>query len=97
MEAADLDLIQKHSGDDMELKALYDQHVEFGRMLDKIENRPYLSPTQQQEVKELKKKKLAGKTKLFGFFVGQVMKATKGKANPKVVNDLLRDELGKRG
>ncbi|MFC1813437.1 Asp-tRNA(Asn)/Glu-tRNA(Gln) amidotransferase subunit GatB [Thermodesulfobacteriota bacterium] len=35
-----------------------------------------------------------GKTKLFGFFVGQVMKETKGKANPKIVNELLRAELG---
>ena len=34
-----------------------------------------------------------GKDKLFGFFVGQVMKATGGKANPKVVNDLLRQKL----
>lgn len=32
----------------------------------------------------------AGKTQLFGFFVGQVMKATKGKANPQVVNERLR-------
>ncbi len=36
----------------------------------------------------------AGRTKLLGFFVGQVMKATGGKANPKVVNDLLRSRLG---
>ncbi len=35
----------------------------------------------------------AGKEGLFGFFVGQVMKASKGKANPKVVNDLLRAKL----
>ena len=35
----------------------------------------------------------AGKEKLFGFFVGQVMKKSKGKANPKVVNDLLRSKL----
>jgi aspartyl-tRNA(Asn)/glutamyl-tRNA(Gln) amidotransferase subunit B len=35
----------------------------------------------------------AGKEKLFGFFVGQVMKRTQGKANPKVVNDLLRERL----
>ncbi|GAB4136153.1 MAG: Asp-tRNA(Asn)/Glu-tRNA(Gln) amidotransferase subunit GatB [Sphingomonadales bacterium] len=34
-----------------------------------------------------------GKDKLFGFFVGQVMKATGGKANPAVVNDLLRKAL----
>ncbi len=36
----------------------------------------------------------AGKTKLLGFFMGQVMKETKGKANPQVVNDLLKKELG---
>ncbi|MCY3981903.1 MAG: Asp-tRNA(Asn)/Glu-tRNA(Gln) amidotransferase subunit GatB [Alphaproteobacteria bacterium] len=35
----------------------------------------------------------AGKTKLLGFFVGQVMKATSGKANPKTVNELLRAKL----
>ncbi len=34
-----------------------------------------------------------GKQKLFGFFVGQVMKATKGKANPKIVNEELRKKL----
>ena len=34
-----------------------------------------------------------GNEKLFGFFVGQVMKASKGKANPKVVNDILRSKL----
>lgn len=34
-----------------------------------------------------------GKTKTFGFFVGQVMKATKGKANPQVVNALLKKKL----
>jgi aspartyl-tRNA(Asn)/glutamyl-tRNA(Gln) amidotransferase subunit B len=34
-----------------------------------------------------------GKEGLFGFFVGQVMKASKGKANPKVVNDLLKEKL----
>jgi aspartyl-tRNA(Asn)/glutamyl-tRNA(Gln) amidotransferase subunit B len=36
----------------------------------------------------------AGKDKLFGFFVGQVMKAMAGKANPGVVNELLRKALG---
>ncbi|MEW6408882.1 MAG: Asp-tRNA(Asn)/Glu-tRNA(Gln) amidotransferase subunit GatB [Nitrospirota bacterium] len=35
----------------------------------------------------------SGKEKLFGFFVGEVMKATKGKANPAVVNNLLRKRL----
>jgi len=35
----------------------------------------------------------AGKEKLLGFFVGQVMKETKGKANPKLLNDLLLKRL----
>jgi len=35
----------------------------------------------------------AGKEKLFGFFVGQVMKATQGKANPALLNELLRKRL----
>ncbi len=34
-----------------------------------------------------------GKKKLMGFFVGQVMKETKGKANPKMVNELLKTKL----
>ena len=38
---------------------------------------------------------LSGKDKVFGFFVGNVMKATKGKANPKQVNDLLKSKLSK--
>ena len=39
--------------------------------------------------KEMVSQYKSGKTKLLGFFVGQVMKKTKGKANPKLLNDLL--------
>jgi aspartyl-tRNA(Asn)/glutamyl-tRNA(Gln) amidotransferase subunit B len=35
----------------------------------------------------------SGKEALFGFFVGQVIKASKGKANPKIVNERLRAKL----
>ena len=35
----------------------------------------------------------SGKEKVFGFFVGQAMKATKGKANPQQVNEMLRKKL----
>ncbi len=35
----------------------------------------------------------SGKEKLFGFFVGQVMKETQGKANPQMINDLLKRKL----
>ena len=42
-----------------------------------------------EEVKAFKN----GKTKLLGFFVGQIMKKTKGKADPKLVNKLIADKL----
>ena len=35
-----------------------------------------------------------GKTKLLGFFVGQIMKETRGQANPKLANELLKAKLG---
>lgn len=38
---------------------------------------------------------LSGKEKVLGFFVGQIMKETKGKANPQLVNQLLKTELEK--
>ena len=38
----------------------------------------------------------SGKDKVFGFFVGQVMKLSKGKANPQQVNSLLREKLGQQ-
>ena len=44
------------------------------------------NPTQLEQYKN-------GKKKLFGYFVGQVMKATQGKANPKLVNKLLKKML----
>ena len=37
----------------------------------------------------------SGKDKLLGFFVGQVMKETKGQGNPKIVNQLLKEKLKK--
>ncbi|BDP53799.1 hypothetical protein EfmJHP35_17230 [Enterococcus faecium] len=46
----------------------------------------------QQSVDDFKN----GKDRAVGFLVGQIMKATKGQANPGVVNKLLKDELAKR-
>ena len=40
---------------------------------------------------------LAGKTKAFGFLMGQVMKATQGKAPPQLVNQLLKERLAAKG
>jgi aspartyl-tRNA(Asn)/glutamyl-tRNA(Gln) amidotransferase subunit B len=45
------------------------------------------NPTQVADYKN-------GKTQIIGYFVGQVMKSTKGQANPKMVNDILKERLG---
>ncbi|WP_026486621.1 Asp-tRNA(Asn)/Glu-tRNA(Gln) amidotransferase subunit GatB [Caldanaerobius polysaccharolyticus] len=45
----------------------------------------------QKSVKDYK----SGKEKAFGFLVGQIMRATKGKANPQVANKILKEELDK--
>jgi aspartyl-tRNA(Asn)/glutamyl-tRNA(Gln) amidotransferase subunit B len=44
------------------------------------------NPTQVEQYR-------SGKDKVFGFFVGQVMKASQGKANPAQVNDILKAKL----
>ncbi|HBA43590.1 MAG TPA: Asp-tRNA(Asn)/Glu-tRNA(Gln) amidotransferase GatCAB subunit B, partial [Alphaproteobacteria bacterium] len=44
------------------------------------------NPDKVEEVK-------GGKEKLLGWFVGQVMKATQGKANPQIVNEMLRGKF----
>ena len=58
---------------------------ELNKLVDKVLENHYKS------VEEYMK----GKDKLFGFFVGEVMKESKGKANPKIVNKLLRERLKK--
>ena len=48
-----------------------------------------LLATNQQQVEQYR----AGKTKVIGFFVGQMMKQTRGKGNPAVINSLLKEKL----
>lgn len=38
----------------------------------------------------------SGKTKIIGFIVGQVMKSTKGRSNPKIVNEIIIEEITRR-
>ena len=60
-------------------------HSEIESMVEKIIND---NPDQH-------KKYLSGKDRLFGFFVGQVMKESQGKANPSQVNEILKKKLKK--
>lgn len=64
MDQSDLALIVEHCDQDAELKALFDEHVTFEKLIEKLESKPYLNPTEDKEVKELKKKKLAGKMRI---------------------------------
>ena len=56
---------------------------ELEKLIEKVINE------NQDKVKEYK----SGKEKLFGFFVGQAMKVSGGKANPQLVNELLKKKL----
>ena len=47
------------------------------------------------EHQEQKNQYLSGKEQVLGFLIGKVMQKTKGKANPKLVNDLMKQELSK--
>ena len=58
---------------------------EIESMIDKVINS---NPEQLEQYR-------SGKDRLFGFFVGQVMQASQGRANPKQVNDILRKKLEK--
>jgi aspartyl-tRNA(Asn)/glutamyl-tRNA(Gln) amidotransferase subunit B len=62
------------------------QILDKGEIEQAIEKAMQANPKQVEDYRN-------GKEKLFGFFVGEVMKQTKGKANPKLVNELLKEKL----
>ena len=75
----------KNPVDIVEEKGLKQQSdpKELEKLIDKVVNE------NPDKVKEYK----SGKEKLFGFFVGQAMKASGGKANPQLINDILKKKL----
>ncbi|MFU2209509.1 DUF465 domain-containing protein [Solidesulfovibrio sp. C21] len=64
MDQRDLDLIAKYGEADPELKSLYEEHIAFEKILNKMEGKPFLNPAEETELKEIKKKKLSGKTRI---------------------------------
>jgi len=62
------------------------QILDKGAIEQAIEKAMEANPKQVEDYRK-------GKEKLFGFFVGEVMKQTKGKANPQRVNELLKEKL----
>jgi aspartyl-tRNA(Asn)/glutamyl-tRNA(Gln) amidotransferase subunit B len=99
--AISADLVESGAISGKQLKELYDlcfeRNQDFGPIYEK-EKPQQLTDTAAiekiiDEVIAANPKQVeqyrAGKTTMLGFFVGQVMKASRGQANPKLVNDLL--------
>lgn len=64
MEQRDLELIEKHKVGDQVLEGLFREHQDFERQLGKFNNKPYLTPAEEVERKNLQKKKLIGRDKI---------------------------------
>ncbi len=64
MEEHERALLQKYLEQDAELKVLWEEHLLYEQQLEKLEKKSYLAPSEDRVVKEIKKKKLSGKTKM---------------------------------
>jgi uncharacterized protein len=64
MERTDLELIERHVANDKVLEALYHEHLEFEHLLEKMNNKPFLTPHEELERKTLQKRKLVGRDQI---------------------------------
>lgn len=64
MDQHEIDLLEKYAPTDPDLKSLWDDHLLYEKQVEKLESKRILTPTEQQTLKQLKKQKLEGKTKL---------------------------------
>jgi uncharacterized protein YdcH (DUF465 family) len=60
----ELELLEKLAPEHPDLKALWENHILFNKQLEKFESKAYLTPDEQTRVRQIKKQKLEGKTKL---------------------------------
>jgi len=86
-------------------KTVYEEMFKTGKMADVIvKEKGLLQITDEGEIIKIVEQVMAdnpgpvqdyrdGKQRAMGFLVGQVMKATRGKANPQLVNKILREKL----
>ena len=87
-------------------KTVFDEMARTGKPPETIvQEKGLVQVTDTSEIEQIVQKVLArnpkevsdyqnGKEKVFGFFVGQVMRESKGKANPQRVNEILKIQLG---
>ncbi|MDL2316380.1 DUF465 domain-containing protein [Desulfovibrio sp. OttesenSCG-928-A18] len=64
MEKKELELLEKLAPDHPDLKSLWDDHILYEKQLEKLEGKSFLTPSEEQQVRLIKKQKLDGKTKL---------------------------------
>lgn len=64
MDQHELDLIEKYAPQNAELKSLWEDHVIYEKQVEKLESKSFLTPAEKQTLKQLKKQKLEGKTRL---------------------------------
>lgn len=100
-----LDNIENGKISNRTAKEVFEEMVESGKSAsDIIEEKGMSQISDENEIKKFVdnvlmanpkniEKYKSGKIKLFGFFVGEVMKLSKGKANPKLLNELLKNKL----
>ena len=64
MDQRERELLEKYAPQDEELSALQGEHALYGKQLEKLESKPYRTPAEEVQVKQLKKQKLEAKTKM---------------------------------
>ena len=64
MEKRELELLEKLAPTHPDLKTLWDDHILYEKQLEKLESKTFLTPAEEQQVRQTKKMKLDGKTKL---------------------------------
>jgi len=65
MKLSEQEIVQKLLAMDEEFKQLHQQHQEMGKLLTEFDNKPYLSPAEEVEMKRLKKQKLQRKDEMY--------------------------------
>ena len=64
MDQHEIELLEKYAPTDPELQSLWEDHLLYEKQVEKLENKSFRTPTEQQTLTQLKKQKLEGKTKL---------------------------------
>lgn len=70
MDDQEKQLLEKHSATNPELKSLWEEHLLYEKQIEKLESHAHLTPAEQQTLKQLKKQKLEGKTRMLNILEG---------------------------